>query len=113
VGGTDASAETGKKVVFDGTRSWDPDGDAIAAYSWDFGDGKKDTKGSTTHAYKKPGTYTVTLTVSDGRLNSTTTQTVRIRSPSVQSTPGFEGMFGLLAIGAGLAAVAWRRRRNA
>jgi hypothetical protein len=113
VGGTDASAETGKKVVLDGTRSWDPDGDAIAAYSWDFGDGKKDTKASTTHAYRKPGTYTVTLTVSDGRLNSTTTQTVRIRSPSVQSTPGFEGMFGLLALGAGLAAVAWRRKRNA
>jgi hypothetical protein len=113
VGGTDASAETGKKVVFDGTRSWDPDGDAIASYSWDFGDGKKDTKGSTTHAYRKPGTYTVTLTVSDGRLNSTTMQTVRIRSPSVQSTPGFEGMFGLLALGAGLAAVALRRKKPA
>jgi hypothetical protein len=40
-------------------------------------------------------------------------QTVRIRSPSVQSTPGFEGMFGLLALGAGLAAVALRRKKPA
>jgi MYXO-CTERM domain-containing protein len=113
VGGTDASAETGKKVVFDGTRSWDPDGDGIVSYSWDFGDGKADAKGSTTHAYKKAGTYIVTLTVSDGNLNGSATQAVRVRSPEAVSTPGSGGAFALLALGAAMAAFVWRRRKNA
>ena len=55
VGGTDTSAETGKKVPFDGTRSWDPDGDSVVSFEWDFGDGKKDTKGATSHSYRKAG----------------------------------------------------------
>jgi len=113
VGGTDASAEAGKKVPFDATRSWDPDGDAIASYLWDFGDGKTDTKGATAHSWKKAGIYTVTLTVSDGSLNSTVTQKVRIRSPGAASTPGFEGALALLAAGAVLVLAAWRRRRSA
>jgi hypothetical protein len=113
VGGTDASAEAGKKVPFDATRSWDPDGDAIASYLWDFGDGKTDTKGATAHSWKKAGIYTVTLTVSDGSLNSTVTQKVRIRSPGAASTPGFEGALALLAAGAVLVLVAVRRKRRA
>jgi uncharacterized protein (TIGR03382 family) len=111
VGGTDTSAETGKKIVFDATRSWDPDGDAIVSFAWDFGDGKTDAKGSTSHGYKKAGSYIVTLTVSDGNLNTTSTQNVKIRNPEAQSTPGFDGAFAILALGVALALVVWRRRR--
>lgn len=50
---------------FDGTGSSDPDGSLTAA-SWDFGDGNTDGGTlSTSHAYASPGTYTVTLTVTD------------------------------------------------
>ena len=113
VGGTDTSAETGRKLTFDGTKSWDPDGDAIESYLWDFGDGKNDTKGAATHSFKKAGTYLVTLTVSDGLLNSTSTRTVKIRNPDTETTPGFDGAFAVLSLGIALALVVWRRRRNA
>lgn len=51
-------------VRFDGSGSSDPDG-KVASYSWAFGDGAKATGGKPTHKYAKPGSYTVTLTVTD------------------------------------------------
>jgi len=44
--------------------STDPDG-KITQHSWDFGDGDTSTEENPTHRYQDPGTYTVTLTVSD------------------------------------------------
>jgi Ca2+-binding RTX toxin-like protein len=55
----------GARLVFDGTHSFDPNGDPIS-YSWTFGDGASDTGPSPSHAYDQKGTYTVTLTVRDG-----------------------------------------------
>src|SRR5262249_9775653 len=44
----------------------DPDGDVIR-YSWNFGDGTAaSTAASPTHTYAVAGTYTLTLTVTDG-----------------------------------------------
>lgn len=51
-------------VVFDGTSSTDEDG-SIEAWSWDFGDGETASGSIVSHRYMVPGTYTVTLTVSD------------------------------------------------
>src|SRR5207245_419340 len=45
-------------VTFDGSQSYDPDGDAIASYQFDFGDGTAPAKQSsppTTHAYSSAG----------------------------------------------------------
>ena len=53
-------------VTFDATASTDPDG-SIASYSWDFGDGMGDQGVSVVHAYTAPGTYRITLTVTDNR----------------------------------------------
>jgi PKD repeat protein len=41
---------------------------------WDFGDGSNSTEQNTSHRYSNPGTYTVTLNVTDldGCTNSTT-----------------------------------------
>ena len=49
---------------FDGTGSTDPDG-SIGDYAWDFGDGDTGSGAEPTHVYDEPGTYLVTLTVTD------------------------------------------------
>ncbi len=54
-------------VTFNAAASRDPDG-KIADYAWDFGDGSRVVKGSKSlrrHSYRRPGTYQVTLTVTD------------------------------------------------
>jgi PKD repeat protein len=54
----------GLPVAFDGSASSDPAG-AIADYTWDFGDGSAGAGATPAHTYADPGTYTVTLTVTD------------------------------------------------
>jgi PKD repeat protein len=51
-------------VTFDGSASSDPDG-TIAAYDWDFDGLATDTGVSPTYTFTDPGTYLVTLTVTD------------------------------------------------
>lgn len=42
---------------------------AVSTYTWDFGDGKTSTSRKPTHTFENPGTYNVTLEVSDGKSN--------------------------------------------
>lgn len=44
--------------------SYDPDG-SIVSWEWDFGDGATSTEQNPSHTYASPGTYAVTLTVTD------------------------------------------------
>lgn len=63
---------------FDGSSSADADG-TIAGYQWDFGDGSAgSTQAQPSHVYAAPGTYTVSLTVTDnaGATGVTTKQVV-------------------------------------
>ncbi len=53
-----------EEITFDGSSSYDPDGEIIS-YIWDFGDGSTAEGKIVTHTYKKVGTYMVTLTVVD------------------------------------------------
>jgi PKD repeat protein len=55
----------GTALAFSGTGSFDLDGDALT-FAWNFGDGTTATGASPTHTYADNGTYTATLTVSDG-----------------------------------------------
>ncbi len=54
----------GSPVSFDGSGSSDTDG-TIVSYMWDFGDGSTGTGATPTHNYASPGTFDVTLTVTD------------------------------------------------
>jgi PKD repeat protein len=64
----------------DGSSSTDPDG-SIATYSWTFGDGGTETGATAVHAYAGPGTYDITLTVTDDSGGAaTTTQSATVAS---------------------------------
>lgn len=62
---------------FDGTGSSDPDGDALT-HAWDFGDGSNGSGSTVSHTFAAGGSYTVTLTVSDGALSDSDAQTVTV-----------------------------------
>jgi PKD repeat protein len=48
----------------DGSTSFDPDG-TVASYAWDFGDGGTDVGATAAHTFGSPGTYTISLVVTD------------------------------------------------
>ncbi len=56
----------GEEIRFDSDGSIDPEGDVLD-YSWSFGDGDTSTLRSPKHIWDAPGSYTVNLTVEDGR----------------------------------------------
>lgn len=62
--GVDFDVFVNKPAVFDGSRSYDPDG-YIASYAWDFGDGTTGWGIAPTHTYLASGTYIATLYVTD------------------------------------------------
>jgi len=68
----------GETIHFDGSESYDPDGQIIS-YTWDFGDGTVKEFGTNgvivDHVYTDAGSYTVTLTVIDNN-QATNTDTI-------------------------------------
>lgn len=107
-------------VAFDGSGSVDPDGDTLT-YSWDFGDSSSGSGVNPTHVYAAGGTYTVTLTVNDGKVDSepsTTTATIEEindapvadagpdQSASIGGTVIFDGS-GSYDIDDGIASYEW------
>ena len=62
---------------FDASGSSDPDRDTLT-FTWDFGDGSQGTQATTTHVYAAAGAYSVTLTVSDGRTQTTAMGSVTV-----------------------------------
>ncbi|MFZ2349580.1 MAG: PKD domain-containing protein [Candidatus Bipolaricaulis anaerobius] len=66
----------GKEVAFHDTTT---DDGTITAWTWNFGDGTTSTDQHPTHAYAEPGTYTITLTVTDdGGLTATATKELTV-----------------------------------
>ena len=72
-GFTATPGAAGAATVFDASSAVDPDG-SIVRYDWDFGDGTVLSDGGPTpsHVYTSPGSYTVTLVVTDNEGASTT-----------------------------------------
>ncbi|HWK16580.1 MAG TPA: PKD domain-containing protein, partial [Solirubrobacteraceae bacterium] len=83
-----ASVMTGSPVSFDASGSTDPNAVAINSYQWSFGDGSSGAGATTTHSYAAPGSYTVTLTVTDsiGFSSAPVTRQVTVLGPP---TPAF------------------------
>jgi PKD repeat protein len=61
-----ATAVVGVPALFDARATTDPDGDSLT-HSWDFGNGLRGGGERIGHVFDRAGTYTVRLTVSDGR----------------------------------------------
>lgn len=64
VAGQDRLVCPGAPVSFSAAASSDPDG-GISKVEWDFGDGSKTTGMTPEHVYDRPGTYQVTMRVTD------------------------------------------------
>jgi PKD repeat protein len=77
----------GAAVPFD-DHSVDPGG-RVVSWDWDFGDGQTSTEQHPVHAYEAPGTYRVTLRVTDDEDFSDTVSFVYtvLRPPAVSYTP--------------------------
>ena len=86
--GPNQSVRVSQVVAFDGSASFDPDGDPLT-YLWNFGDGTPPVSGATaTHVYAQPGLYTVTLTVGDRTISASASSSV-----TVNDTPGTADTF--------------------
>jgi hypothetical protein len=70
------STTTGVSIAFASTAS-DPDNDSLTFY-WQFGDTGTSASESPTHSYLNSGTYSVSLTVSDGELTGSNSITIHI-----------------------------------
>jgi len=92
---TPASGTAPVTVTADASASTDTDGTPIATYAFDFGDGTTAAAqpGPTaTHTYTVPGSYPVSVTVTDtAGLARTVTQPVTVATPgNLIGNPGFE-----------------------
>ena len=72
-------------AAFDASASSDPDG-TVASYAWDFGDQSAGTGKTATHNYGAPGTYQVTLTVTDDK-GATNMVTKPVTTQAAANTP--------------------------
>ena len=81
--------EAGSPMRFDGSGSYDLQGDTPLVYAWDFGDSTTGLGAKPSHAYALDGTYTVALTITDSKGNpsrpATTSATIRNWPPLVDA----------------------------
>jgi PKD repeat protein len=83
----------GSSITFNGSGSSDPQGEALT-YSWNFGDGGTATAVSPIHTYTGPGSYIVTLTVTNTSgisAAATTHATIAYPSPTVTINGPYAG----------------------
>lgn len=70
--------EVEKRMIFDGSKSLIFGNKKNVRYQWDFGDGNTRAGQEVVHTYKKPGEYTVTLTVTAGELKDSVKRKVLV-----------------------------------
>jgi len=85
--GPDQTVSAGQSVNFSGEGSYDPDGN-ITNYAWHFGDGSTGTGITIYNTYDNPGTYTVTLSVTDDKGSvGTDTAVITVLEVTVNQPP--------------------------
>lgn len=77
----------GSTIVFDGSSTYDEDGDALS-FEWDFGDGVTGTGSAVRHSFDDNGVYTAVLTVTDER-GATASAPVTINVHNVAPSAAF------------------------
>jgi parallel beta-helix repeat protein len=86
---TPSTPKVGETVTFDASSST-PNGGTIIKYEWNFGDGKYATGQIVTHTYSGPGSYIVTLNVTDSEglwdVEQKPIQVVQPHSPKAEFT---------------------------
>ena len=81
------AAEAGTAVVFTSAGSFDTDG-SIVAWAWSFGDGGTSSAANPTHVFAGPGSYAVSLTVTDDQgAEDTDTATASIVDTTAPAAP--------------------------
>ncbi len=83
--GIDQVVNVSEHVIFDGSNSYDPDNDTLL-FNWDFGDGNTTgwiNQPITAYSYNSPGTYKVTLKVTDDLLNNKDYCIIKVNQPPV------------------------------
>ncbi|HID68470.1 MAG TPA: PKD domain-containing protein, partial [Roseibacterium sp.] len=86
VAGGPYSGQEAISVNFNGSGSFDNNGDPLT-YTWDFGDGTAGSGVSPSHAYAAAGSYSVSLVVNDGTVDSTASTTTATISIAGSNTP--------------------------
>jgi len=95
--GAKSSARPGEKIYFDPS-VYDPEHDNLT-YNWDFGDGGTSTDPTPVHAYAKEGSYAVTLNISDGSLNSSSSLLISVANPAEEAGNSYAmGALACLAV---------------
>ncbi|MCI5055045.1 MAG: PKD domain-containing protein [Flavobacteriales bacterium] len=84
-------------IPFSSIGSSDIDGQ-IVSYSWDFGDGSTSIQSNPTHSYGAPGTYNVTLNVTDNEGNVGSNTTVAVIDPPTDIEDESIGDFTLFPV---------------
>jgi PKD repeat protein len=76
---TPSSPTDHQNVLFDASTSTAAPNNPIVSFSWNFGDGATGSGRTATHAFNAPGTYVVTLTVTDQyNRSASTSQTIDV-----------------------------------
>ena len=79
--GSDIEALVGQVISFDGSESFDPDGDKLT-YLWNFGDGSCYPEEKSKHTYAFPGQHVVSLKIDDGEAEDTDYIVVSVYNPA-------------------------------
>ena len=95
-------------VILNATESYDPDGDIIVLYEWDFGDGNTGRGGIIEHTYASENNYSVLLRVTDqwGRTHTVSTYANIVVQPPVDDEEEDNNWIYGLGIAIVLAAIA-------
>lgn len=78
-----------QRVLFDASLSQAPSNNPIASYQWSFGDGGTASGRTATHEFNTPGTYIVSLTITDAYGRSASTSQILNVSAGVNPTATF------------------------